>query len=86
MEKQWFPIRKSVSQGCILSALLFNLYAEHIMWNAGLDSDEGGAKIDGKNISNLRYADDTVILGKSNEDLKQLLMKLKENNVKAAEH
>ena len=79
----WFKIAKGVHQGCILSPWLFNLYAEYIMWNAGLDEARAGIKIAGKNINNLRYADDTTLMAKSKEELKSLLMKVKEENEKA---
>ena len=71
----WFQIEKGVHQGCILSPCLFNLYAEYIMRNAGLDEPQAGIKIAGRNISNLRYADDTTLLAESEEDLKSLLIK-----------
>ena len=77
----WFQIGKGVSQGSILSLCLFNLYAEYIMWNAGLDEAQIGIKITGRNISNLRYADDTTVMAES-EKLKRLLMKVKEENEK----
>ena len=70
----WFPIGKGVLQGCILSPCLFNLYADYIMRNAGLDEAQTGIKIAGRNISNLRYADDTTLMADS-EELKSLLMK-----------
>ena len=73
----WFQIGKEVRQGCILSPGLFNLYAEYIMRNAGLDEAQGGIKIAGRNINNLRYADDTTIMAESKEELKSLLMKVK---------
>ena len=73
----WFQIGKGVRQGCILSPCLFNLYAEHIMRNAGLDEVQAGIKITGRNINNLRYADDITLLAES-EELKSLLMKVKE--------
>uniref|UniRef100_A0A452EFA1 Oxysterol-binding protein n=1 Tax=Capra hircus TaxID=9925 RepID=A0A452EFA1_CAPHI len=73
----WFQIRKGVRQGCILSPCLFNLYAEYIMRNAGLEEAQAGIKIAGKNISNLRYADDTTLMAESEEELKSLLMKVK---------
>ena len=63
MEQQTFQIGKGVHQGCILSPYLFNLYAEHIMTNAGLEEAQAGIKIAGRNINNLRYADDTTIIG-----------------------
>ena len=69
----WFQIRKGVSQGCILSPCLFNFYAEYIMQNARLDEAQAGIKIAGRNISNLRYADDTTLMAES-EELKSLLM------------
>ena len=73
----WFQIGKGVRQGCILSPCLFNLYAEYIMRNAGLDEAQTGIKIAGRNINNLRYADDTTFMAESKE-LKSLLMKVKE--------
>ena len=69
----WFQIRKGVHQGCILSPYLFNFYAENIMRNAGLDEAQAGIKIAGRNINNLRYADDTTIMAESEEELKSLL-------------
>ena len=71
----WFQIGKGVCQGCILSPCLFNLYAEYIMRNAKLDKVQRGIKISGRNINNLRYADDTALMAKSEEELKSLLMK-----------
>ena len=71
----WFQIRKGVHQGCILSPCLFNLYAEYIMQNAGLDEGQAGIKIAGRNINSLRYADDTTLMAESKEELKSLLMK-----------
>ena len=82
MEQDWFQIGKGVCQGCILSPCLFNLYAEHIMRNARLDEAEAGIKIAGRNISNLRYADDTTFTAESEEKLKSLLMKVKEESEK----
>ena len=76
-------IRKGVCQGCILSLCLFNLYAEYIMRNAGLDEAQSGIKIAGRNINNLRYADDTTLMAESKEELKSLLMKVKEESEKA---
>ena len=73
-----FQIGKGVCQGCILSPCLFNLYAEYIMRNAGLEEAEAGIKIAGRNINNLRYADDTTLMAESEEELKSLLMKAKE--------
>ena len=76
MEQQTgFQIGKGVHQGCILSSCLFNLYAEYIMRNAGLDEAQAGLKIAGRNINNLRYADDTTLMAESEEELKSLLMK-----------
>ena len=71
----WFQIRKEVRQGCILSPCLFDLYAEYIMRNAGLEETQAGIKIAGRNISNLRYADDTTLMAEREEELKSLLMK-----------
>ena len=79
----WFQIRKGVHQGCILSPCLFNLYAEYIIQNARLDEAQAGIKIAGRNINNLRYADDTTLMAESEEELKCLLMKVKEENEKA---
>ena len=73
----WLQIGKRVHQGCILSPCLFNLYTECIMRNAGLDEAQAGIKIAGRNISNLRYADDTTVMAESEEELKSLLMKVK---------
>ena len=78
----WFQIGKGVCQGCILSPCLFNLYAEYIMRNAGLEEAQAGINIAGRNINNLRYADDTTLMVESEEELKSLLMKLKEENEK----
>ena len=69
----WFQIRKGVSQGCILSPCLFNLYAEYIMRNAGLEEAQAGIKIAGRNINNLRYADDTTLMAESEEELTSLI-------------
>ena len=80
----WFQIGKGVHQGCILSPCLFNLYAEYIMQNAGLDEAQSGIKIAGRNINNLRYADDTTLMAESEEELKSLLMKVKEESKKLA--
>ena len=79
----WFQIGKGVCQGCILSPCLFNLYAEYIMRNAGLDKAQARIKIAGCNINNLRYADDTTIMAESKEEQKSLLMKVKEESEKA---
>ena len=73
-----FQIWKRVRQGCILSPCLFNLYAEYIMQNAGLDEAQAGIKITGRNINNLRYTDDTILMEEREEELKSLLMKVKE--------
>ena len=77
MEQQ---IGKGVRQGCILSPCLFNLYAEYIMRNSGLDEAQAGIKIAGRNINNIRYADDTTLMAESKEKLKSLLMKVKEES------
>ena len=74
----WFQIGKGVCQGCILSPCLFNLYAEYIMRNARLDEAQAGIKISGRNINNLRYADDTTLMAESEEELKSLLVKVEE--------
>jgi len=79
----WFQIGKGVCQGCILSPCLFNLYAEYIMRNAGLEEAQAGIKIAWRNINNLRYADDTTLMAESKEGLKRLLMKVKEESDKA---
>ena len=76
----WFQIGKGVHQGCILSPCLFNLYAEYIMRNAGLDETQAGIKIARRNINNLRYADDTTLMAESKEELKSLLMKVKQGS------
>ena len=78
----WFQIGKRVCQGCILSPCLFNLHAEYIRRNAGLDEAQAGIKIAGRNIKNLRYADDTTLMAESEEELKSLLMKVKEESEK----
>ena len=79
----WFQIGKGVCQDCILSLCLFNLYAEYIMRNAGLDETQAGIKIAGRNISNLRFADDTTLMAKSEEELKNCWMRVKEESEKA---
>ena len=79
----WFQIGKEVCQGCILSACLFNFYAEYIMRNNGLEEAQAGIKIARRNINNLRYADDTTLMAESEEELKNLLMKVKEESEKA---
>ena len=78
----WFQIGKGVCQGCILSPCLFNLYAEYIMRNAGLEEAQTELKIAGRNINHLRYADDTTLMAESEEELKSLLMKVKEESEK----
>ena len=78
----WFQLRKGVHQGCILSPCLFNFYAKYIMQNAGLDEVQAGIKIAGRNINNIRYADDTTLMAESKEELKSLLMKVKEESEK----
>ena len=78
----WFQIGKGVCQGCILSPCLFNLYAEYIMRNAGLEETQAGIKIAGRNSNNLKYADDTTFMADSEEELKSLLMKMKEESKK----
>ena len=78
-----FQIGKGAPQGCILSPCLFNFYAEYIMWNAGLDEAQGGFKIARRNINILRYANDTTFMAESEEELKSLLMKVKEKSEKA---
>ena len=80
----WFKIGKRLHQDCILSPCLFNLYAEYIMWSARLNEAQAGIKIAGRNISNLRYADDTTVMTESKEELKNLLMKVKEESEKLA--
>ena len=79
----WFQIGKGVHQGCISSPSLFNFYAEYTVRNTGLDEAQAGIKIAGKNINNLRYADDTTLMVESKEELKSLLMKVKEESEKA---
>ena len=78
----WFQIGKRVRQGCVLSPCLFNLYVEYIMRNAGLEEAQAGIKIAGRSINNLRYADDTTLMAESEEELKSLLMKVKEESEK----
>ena len=79
----WFRIEKGVQQGCLLSPCLFNLDAEHIMRNAQLDKLQAGIKISGRNINNLRYADDTTLMAEIEEELKSLLMMVKEKSERA---
>ena len=78
----WFQIGKGVCQGCILSPCLFNLSAEYIMRNAGLNKVQAGIKIAGRNVNNFRYADDTTFMAESEEELNSLLMKVKEESEK----
>jgi len=78
----WLQIRKGVRQDCILLPCLFNLYAEYIMRNARLDEAQAGIKIAGRNINNLRYADDTSLMAETKEELKNLLIKMKEDRRK----
>ena len=78
----WFQIGKGVCQGCILSLCLLNSHAEYVMRNVGLDEAQAGIKIAGRNISNLRYAEDTTLMAESEEELKSLLMKVKEESEK----
>ena len=82
IEQKTVKVGKGVHQGCMLSPCLFNLYAEYIMWNAGLDESQAGIKIAERNINNLRYADDRI--AESEEELKSLLMKVKEEGEKLA--
>ena len=79
----WFQIGKGVCQGCILSLCLFKLYAEYIMQNARLDEAQAGTKTARRNINNLRYADDTTLMAESEEEIKRLLMKVKEESEKS---
>ena len=78
----WFQIGKGICQGCILSPCLFNLYAEYIMRSTGLEEAQAGIKIVGRNINNLTYTDDTTLMAESEEELKSLLMKVKEQSEK----
>ena len=80
----WFKIGKGIYQDCILSPCWFNLYGEYIMRNAGLEEAQAGIKVAGRNISNLRYVDDTTVMAESKEELKSLLMKVKEESKKLA--
>ena len=79
----WFRMEKGVWQGCLLSPCLFNWYAEPIVWYPGLDDLQAGIKIAGRNINNLRYKDDTTLMAESKEELKNLLMRVKEESEKA---
>jgi len=80
--RDWFQIGKGVCQGCIMSLCLFNFYAEYNMRNTGLEETQAGIKIAGRNINNLRYADETTLMAESEEELKSLLMKVKEESKK----
>ena len=82
----WFQIRKGIHQGYILSPCLFNLHAEYIMRNAGLEEAQSGIKIAGRNINNLKYADDTTLMAESEEELKSLLMKVKKSEKVGLKH
>ena len=84
MEQQRFQIGKGVHQGCLLSPCLFNLYAEYIMRNTGLDKAQAAIKIGGRNANNLRYADDTTLMAESEKEPKSLLMKVKEESEKVS--
>ena len=84
METDWFKIGKGICQGCILSPCLFNLYVEYNMRNARLDEAQARIKIPRRNINNLRYADDTTLIAENKEELKNLLMKVKEESEKLA--
>ena len=80
----WLQIGKGVHQGCVLSSCLFNFYAEYVIRNSGLEEAQAGIKIAGRNINHLRYADDTTLMAESEEELKSLLMKVKEEREKLA--
>ena len=80
----WFQIGKGLRQGCILSPCLFNFYAEYIKWNARLNDSQAGTKISGRNVNNLRFIDDTTVIAESKEELKSLLMRVKEESEKPA--
>ena len=82
----WFQIGKGVRHGCILSPCLFNVYAEYIMRDAGLEETQAGIKIAGRNINNLRYADDTTVMAEGEEELKRLLMNVNEESEKVSFH
>ena len=82
-KQDWFQIGKGVHQGCILSPCLFNLHAEYILQNVGLNEAQAGIKIAGRNINNLRYVDDTTLMAESEKELKNLLMKVKEKSGKS---
>ena len=81
--EDWFQIRKAVHQGCILSLCLFNLYAEYIMRNTGLDEEQAGIKITGRNINNFRCANDTTLMAESEEELKSFWMRVEEDSEKS---
>ena len=83
MEQDWFQTEKGLHQGCILSPSLFNLYAEYIMRNAGLEEAQAGIQIAGRNINNLRYADDTTLMAESEEELKSLFKVKEESEIVA---
>ena len=83
MEQHWFQIGKAMRQGCILLPCLLNLYAEYIMWNPGVDEAQAEIKIARRNIYNIIYADDTTLMAESKEELKSLLMKVKEQSEKS---
>ena len=80
---EWFRVEEGVQQGCLMSPCLFNLYTEHIMRNAGLDGLQAGIKIGRRNINNFKYADDTTLMAESEEELKSLLMRVKEESEKS---
>ena len=82
-QKDWFQIGKGVCQGCILSPCLFKLYAEYIMQNAGLDESQAGIKIAKRNVNNLTYANDAILMAESEEELKNILTRVKEESEKA---
>ena len=82
LDTDWFQIGKGIRQGCIMSPCLFNLHAEYIMRNAGMDEAQAGIKMAGRNINNLRYADDTTLMAESEEELKSFLIKVKEESEK----
>ena len=79
----WFKIEKGVRQGYMLSPCLFNFYRQYVMWSAGLDNSQAGIKISGRTINNLRYADETTLMAESKEDIKGLMMRVKEESEKA---
>ena len=81
--EHWFQIGKGIHQGCTLSPCLFNFYAEYIMWNSGLDEAQAGIKIAGRNINNLQCTVDTTLMAESKEELRRLLMKVKEESEKS---